>query len=248
MSKDDQSGGSEQQELFAGLRVVRPGNAQLHARSRMLGKATHEIYNTSTFLVANLTTLRGDIVAGELDHELAVEMLDECLEGMGRTTDVLRRLRELSRQNSKIGVTNLDLSEVMRQVCVRLGQQRGLELRMDLQPTIVRGSLEVLFYGLEQILDVWLRRLPALEASVGLGLLIRVHSVDGMGLVEIRDVRDGIEQSLPDGLFDAFRKGDTHEIGTRLFIFRSMLEEIGGSLDATLDGGQAVITVRLLRS
>jgi C4-dicarboxylate-specific signal transduction histidine kinase len=245
MADGKESSGPEQQELFRHQRAADPGTAQRHARSHMLGKATHEIYNSSTFLVANLTTLRGDLLAGEVDLELAVEMLDECLEGMGRTTDVLRRVRELSRESKKPSLEPLDLAAAAAQVCRSFQERRGLELQTDMESAQIRASLDLLAYVIEQMIGVWLRRLPALEGSVGLGILLRVRRVDGGGRLEVRDTRPHEGDAIDPELFDAFRQGDATEDGTRLFVSRTMIEDMGGRIEAVMDGGHPVLALVL---
>ncbi len=237
----------EQQQLFHSRRSPDSREALLQERSRLLGKAAHEIYNSSTFLVANLTTLRGDILADALDPELAIEMIDECLEGMGRTTDVLRRVRELSREKKSLPLESLELSTVVANVCTRIGARRGIELSTELEPVQVRASLDVLAHVVEQLIEVWLRRLPPLEATVGLGLQISVRSDESGGVLELISVGKGDLSRDSGPLFEAFRQGDSDEHGTRLYVSRCMIEDMGGRLDAEVDEGQAILSLRLPR-
>jgi signal transduction histidine kinase len=238
---------SEQQQLFQSLRSADSSKALLRARARLLGKAAHEIYNTSTFVVANLTTLRGDVLAGELDADLAVEMLDECLEGMGRTTDVLRRTREFSREKKEMDLENLDLPAIVSQVCMRLEAQRGFQIDTALESVQVRGDLDVLDLVIELLIEVWLHRLPALEASVGLGLQLRVRKVEGGGVLEVRDLNSREDTGLDPALFHAFRQDDSEEKGTRLYLARNLVEEMGGTLEGKMDAGQGVMALFLPR-
>ena len=248
MSDEQDSSESPQQQLFQSPTPPNPQEALLHARARLLGKAAHEIYNATTPLVANLTTLRGDLLAGELDPELAVEMLDECLEGIGRTTDVLRRLRELSRIKGALRLERLDLSAAVSQVCTALQERRGLALDADLESVWVRASPDVLALVLGHLIDAWLGRLPALEASVGLGLQLRVRAVSRGGELELRDLRPVAEDDGLEGVFSAFRQGDGHEQGTWLFVSRTLIQDMGGTLEAQVDGGQATLRLLLPRS
>jgi phosphoglycerate-specific signal transduction histidine kinase len=239
--------GPEQQQLFQSQRSAEPRDALLRLRERLLAKAAHEIYNSSTFVVANLTTLRGDILAGELDADLAVEMLDECLEGMGRTTDVLRRTRKFSREKTASTMESVDLSAVVHQICLRLVERKGFQVDTDLNDVQVRADLDALVLAVELLIEVWLHRLPPLEASVGLGLQIRAREVDGGGLLEVRDLNNQAGELLSEDLFTPFRKGDSAEHGTRLYLARSLIEDMGGRLQGGMDAAQAVLSVFLPR-
>lgn len=247
MAEKQDKDGPSQQSLFPAYSPPATHGAKLRMRSRLIGKAAHEIYNATTPLVANLTTLRGDILADEFEPDLAVEMLDECLEGIGRTTDVLKRVRELCRTDGPLRNDEVDLAAILRHVCDDLSHRKGLQLELHAQSVWVRGDGGILTLIVERLIRSWLSRLPGLEASVGLGIGLYVREQPGHGELEIRDQRNVDLSEDFSKLFDAFQQGDSLERGTWLFLCRSLVEDMGGRLEASLEAGNAVLRLRLPR-
>ena len=80
--------------------------------------------------------------------------------------------------------------------------------------------------------------------GLGIGLFVRENS--GHGEIEIRDQRNVNASEELTRLFDGFQRDDPSERGTWLFVCRSLVEDMGGHLQTSLDAGKAAFAIAMI--
>jgi signal transduction histidine kinase len=221
----------------------------------MLAEAAHEINNPATFLLANLTTIREDLEAGEFDQGSALEMILECLEGVRRIADIVKRLRDLTRTQTNERPERIDLGRAVRDAvhiaAVRVGRRAGIHVQI-VEPVFVMAMQGRLA---QAVMNLVVNAADALEGQTSptprIDLVVSEGEVDGvrMGIVEVTDNGPGVPPSMRDSLFEPFmtsKPGSEGGTGLGLPISKTFVEEVGGRLELMdRGGGGACFRIRL---
>ena len=204
----------------------------------MLAEAAHELNNPAAFVLANLTTLQEDLDAGDLDLDLAKEMVSECMEGVTRITRMVAQLRNLTRAQIEERPERVQLGRVVRDSVhiarVRVGRRAGLHLvvEQEVEVMAMQGRLSQAVMNLvvnaADALEGQASPAPAIEVVVG-----RLME-DGVeyARVDVIDNGPGVPEALRARLFEPFMtsKGAGTGTGLGLPISRAFVEDLGGAL------------------
>ena len=204
----------------------------------MLAEAAHEINNPATFLMANLATMQEDLAEGTLDHTLASEMLAECLVGVRRISDIVARLRTLTRAQLDERPERVNLGNVVYEAVslarVRVGGRATVHLAVDAEievmatPGRLSQAIMNLVVNAADALEGQTTPAPLVEVVVGL----EADDHTGWARIDVTDNGPGVPAHLHDRLFEPFMTSKANSGGTGLGlpISRSFIEDIGGSL------------------
>jgi signal transduction histidine kinase len=226
-------------------------SAALAELGLMAAEVAHEVNNPATYLMTNLSILRDDLAAEVVDVEAASELIEECLDGVTRITDVVKRMRSLASSGSEeIGDTLIDLSTVVRDACriAGLRVKYKADLHIHDEATVqVRGSSKRLG---QVILNLVVNAADALtgQADPMPRIDVSVEAEDEYGVVVVRDNGPGVPEEKRASIFEAFvtSKSSNGGTGLGLAVSRTIAEEHGGML--SLEGGVghgAVFKLRL---
>ncbi len=109
----------------------------LPATMGMMGaEVAHQVNNPSTWLRLNLDQLRTDLLGGtQIEESLMRELLDECLEGLDRISQIASELRALARPGHD-ELESTDLRQVVAAACslAPLSAEGQVIVRRELSP------------------------------------------------------------------------------------------------------------------
>ena len=251
--------GGPTSRLFVGRDHTRERNLQrdlvrsaaLAELGLMAAEVAHEVNNPATYLMTNLSILRDDLAAEVVDVEAAAELIEECLDGVTRITDVVKRMRSLASSGSEeIGDSVIDLSTVIRDACriagLRVKYKADLHIH-DAETVEVRGSSKRLG---QVILNLVVNAADALtgQSDPMPRIDVSVESEPGFGVVVVRDNGPGVPEEKRASIFEAFvtSKASNGGTGLGLAVSQTIAEEHGGTLSLEAGVGQgAVFKLRL---
>ena len=226
-------------------------SAALAELGLMAAEVAHEVNNPATYLMTNLSILRDDMGGGEVDADAAVELIEECLDGITRITDVVKRMRSLASSGAEtIGDELVDLSTVVRDACriagLRVKYKAELHIHDD-ETAQVRGSPKRLG---QVVLNLVVNAADALTGQSDPMPRIDVSVVAGNGHADVvvRDNGPGVPVDKHDKIFQAFVSSKVEHGGTGLglAVSRTIAEEHGGTLFLeSREGGGACFILRL---
>jgi two-component system NtrC family sensor kinase len=210
-------------------------SAALAELGLMAAEVAHEVNNPATYLMTNLSILRDDLAADVVDTAGASELVEECLDGVNRITDVVKRMRSLaSSSDEEIGSEWIDLSTIVRDACriagLRVKYRADLHIH-DESTVLVRGSSKRLG---QVVLNLVVNAADALtgQAEPMPRIDVSVSEENGFGVVSVRDNGPGVPETKRESIFRAFitSKSSTGGTGLGLAVSQTIAEEHGGSL------------------
>ena len=209
----------------------------------MAAEVAHEVNNPATYLLTNLSILRDDLTVEQIDVDSALELIEECLDGVSRITDVVKRMRSLASSGSEeIGDTLVDLSTVVHDACRIAGLRVKYKAELHVHEAgavRVRGSGKRLG---QVVLNLVVNAADALSGqSDPLPRIdVFIKQEDGSGWVIVRDNGPGVPPAKRDRIFQAFvtSKDTTGGTGLGLAVSRTIAEEHGGTLTLASGGGR----------
>jgi len=210
-------------------------SAALAELGLMAAEVAHEVNNPATYLMTNLAILRDDLDADVIDVDSASELIEECLDGVTRITDVVKRMRSLaSSGGEKMTDELIDLSTVVRDACriAGLRVKYKADLHIHDEATVhVQGSPKRLG---QVVLNLVVNAADALtgQSDPLPRIDVSVEKEDGFGVVSVRDNGPGIPDEKQNSIFQAFMttKSNNGGTGLGLAVSRTIAEEHGGSL------------------
>jgi two-component system, OmpR family, sensor histidine kinase MprB len=212
----------------------------VRAQRQLVADASHELRTPVTSLRTNVEVL---LAGGELGDEDRRRLLADVVEQSEELTSLVADLIELARGDLPAGATDdVRLDGIVEEAIARAHRNSpNIEIRAELEPTIVEGAPERLHRAVNNLLDNAARHSPPagpIEITVTTeGVRVRDH---GTGLAD---------EDLP-YVFDRFYRGENSRgqqgSGLGLAIVRQVAEQHGGSVTAANapDGG-AVFTIHL---
>jgi len=226
-------------------------SAALAELGLMAAEVAHEVNNPATYLMTNLSILRDDFGGGEIDPESATELIEECLDGITRITDVVKRMRSLASSGGEaIGDELVDLSTVVRDACriagLRVKYKAELHIHDD-ETVQVRGSPKRLG---QVVLNLVVNAADALtgQSDPMPRIDVLVGRKEEGAEVIVRDNGPGVPADKRERIFQAFvsSKVDHGGTGLGLAVSRTIAEEHGGRLFLDdREGGGACFILRL---
>lgn len=226
-------------------------SAALAELGLMAAEVAHEVNNPATYLMTNLTILRDDIATGVVDVDGASELIEECLDGVQRIAEVVRRMRSLASSGGE-GVSDelIDLSTVVRDACriagMRVKYKADLHIH-DEETVQIHGSPKRLG---QVVLNLVVNAADALTGQSDPMPRVDVHveRQGEWGVVRVRDNGPGIPVDKLEMIFEPFvtTKAGKGGTGLGLAVSRTIVEEHGGTLDIEPhDGPGAWFRLRL---
>ncbi len=212
--------------------------SSIEAQRNLVADASHELRTPIATLRANLQLLRDEARLPPEEREaLRRDMIEELDELTNLVSDVVELARG-TKASDEPG--DLRLDEILSAALER-ARRRGprLELRADLEPTLIRGEGERVARAINNLLDNAIKWGPP-------GTAVEVTLRDGV--VSVRDQGPGFhEEDLP-FVFDRFHRAREARSkpgsGLGLAIVRQTAESHGGFVEAAnVPGGGALMRV-----
>jgi PAS domain S-box-containing protein len=236
-------------ELALRQDLVRSG--ALAELGMMAAEVAHEVNNPATYLMTNLSILRDDLSAGSLDEIQAAELVEECLDGVTRITEIVRRMRILASGHSEESMdTLMDLAWVVRDACriagLRVKYKADLHIHDSILPQVKGSSKRIgqvvlnLVVNAADALSGQIDPMPRIDVSLG--------QDDAFAWVDVRDNGPGVPDSMRERMFEAFVTSKSEEGGTGLglAVSSTIADEHGGRLELrNHDGGGAWFRLQL---
>jgi len=207
----------------------------------MAAEVAHEVNNPATYLMTNLSILRDDLQGDTLDTVQAAELVDECLDGVTRITDIVRRIRSLATSHADEALdSSVDLSWVVRDACriagLRVKYKAELHIHDAVMPA-VRGSAKRIG---QVVLNLVVNAADALGGQID--PLPRIDLTLGQdethAWIDVRDNGPGVPDAMSGRMFEAFVTSKAGEGGTGLglSVSATIAEEHGGTLELMAHG------------
>jgi len=190
-------------------------SGRMAAVGQLAAGVAHEINNPMAYVAANLRLLqrhwqalarRGDARALAEDSGVDIlaegrELLDECLEGVRRTTEIAKDIKGFSHAG-EAPRQDVDLNGLIATV-VRMA---SIQIRGYVKIEVQRGDLPLVRCAAREIEQVLLNLiLNAVDASPQGGTVwIATHRKEGTVLAAVRDEGSGIEPEDLERIFDPF--------------------------------------------
>lgn len=208
----------------------------------LAAEVAHEVNNPATYLMANLSILRGDLQAGTLDVDQAAELVEECLDGVNRITDIVRRMRSLASGHSDQTRTLMDIGLVVRDATriagLRVKYKAELYIHDAVMPQVIGSRKRIgqvvlnLVVNAADALGGQIDPMPRIDVSLG--------QDETFAWVDVRDNGSGVPEKMRETIFEAFvtSKSDGEGTGLGLAVSSIIAEEHGGRLELCRHEGQ----------
>lgn len=209
--------------------------AAIEARDQLLAVVGHELRNSMaplTLLVSMFEAMptADDIMKGK------VAMIARNLRGFRDTLERVTEITQLRTGKLTLRREQVDLDEVVREVCAEAAAQRAIEIRIDSRSIAGRWDRGRIRQVASHLLS------NAIRYGEGpIDVIVRPHRHD-VQLV-VHDAGPGVAPELREHLFDLFeRKGPRRRggLGVGLWVVKQLCNAMGGSvsLDASERGAR----------
>jgi C4-dicarboxylate-specific signal transduction histidine kinase len=198
-------------------------------------EVAHEVNNPATYLMTNLSMLRDDLQAGGLDPVEAAELIEECLDGVNRITDIVKRMRGLASGHADDTRRMTDLSWVARDACriagLRVKYKADLHIHDAQMPEVMASGKRIGQVVLNLVVNAadavggQLDPMPRIDVSIG--------QDDEWAWIDVADNGPGVPEKMRERMFEAFvtSKSEAGGTGLGLAVSEIIAEEHGGRLE-----------------
>lgn len=199
----------------------------------LMASIAHEVNQPLTAIITNAEVARRWLGRSVPDLEEACGAIDRAASDARRASEVIRRIREMTRK-AEPRYEPVHVESVVSETLIVLEQeiqrhQVKVSCRFEGQLTSVMGDQIQLQQVLINLIMNGIQSIALSEySSRELHLSVREH--DGQTVVEVRDSGVGIEADHLTLLFDAFFTTKKHGMGVGLSICRSIIETHGGKI------------------
>jgi len=163
----------------------------------------------------------------------AAQALERILSDAGRASQIVTRVRSLSR-GEPVQASAFDFNAAVMEV-VALSrdemQRHGIELVLELTPDLPQALADVV--QIQQVVgNLLLNAIEAMAVKPGQAHVLRMSSMlqDGKLVLSVADSGAGIPAAIHEHLFDAFWTTKADGLGVGLSISRTMIEANGGQI------------------
>ena len=226
-------------------------SAALAELGLMAAEVAHEVNNPATYLMTNLSILRDDLGSGDMNPDSSMELIEECLDGISRITDIVKRMRSLATSSGEdFGNEMVELSTIVRDACRIAGLR--VKYKADLH---IHDSVSLQVVGSPKRLGQVILNLVVNAADALTGqsdpmprIDVEVKKAGSWAEVVVRDNGPGVPESMREKLFQPFvsSKVDKGGTGLGLAVSKTIAEEHRGMLEIREhDGVGAWFVLRL---
>lgn len=246
--------GAQSARLFWELVALRTAEAQQLVKAetirRMSGGIFHSLNNLFTTLLGRSRLLLHSLESERAAPAQLADGLQIIARTVARGSEILQRLRQLTRELVEQPVTRVDVNGLVREVVsltdplIREAQERSatIEVRQELGeiPPVVGRPSELLEALVNLIVN-------AVEAMPGGGVLtLKTALEEGTVLVRVEDTGTGIPAAAQAQLFAPFFTTKAQGTGLGLSVSREIVRRHGGDLTVeNLEEKGTCFTVRL---
>jgi len=209
----------------------------LQAQRHLVADASHELRTPMASLRANIQVLED---ADRLPSEEQAALRRDIIEELDELTALVSDVVELARgTKTDAPADELRLDEIVREAVKRTDRRGDLSLRVDLEPTVVRGQADRVSRAVSNLLENARKWSPE-------GGVVEVDLHDG--LLSVRDHGPGFNETDLPFVFDRFYRAEGARrlpgSGLGLAIVRQAAEASGGYVKAeNAQGGGALLQV-----
>ena len=251
---DIQVVGAQSARLFWELVALRTTQAQQLVKAetirRMTGGIFHNLNNLFTALLGRSRLLLHSLESERATPALLADGLQVIARTVTRGSEMLQRLRGLTREQAEQPVTRVDVNGLVREVVsltdplIREAQGRSatIEVRQELDevPPVVGRPSELVEVLINLIIN-------AIEVMPAGGVLTLKTALEGATvLIQVKDTGTGIPAAVKAQLFAPFFTTKAQGTGLGLSVSREIARRHGGSLAVeSREGEGTCFTVRL---
>lgn len=216
-------------------------------RTDFVSNASHELKTPVAAILATAETLSS---AARDDVGNVARFSDSLVSEATRLAQLVEDLLHLAKLEGGGPASDpVRLDQVVSDELVvfrHLMEQRGLEMQLDLEPTLTRGDKESLALLVRNLLE------NAIRYTNHGSVAVRVLNADGDAVLEVQDTGIGIPTDARDRIFERFYRVDstrsraTGGTGLGLSIVKHVVETHGGNISVVSElGSGSTFTVRL---
>jgi signal transduction histidine kinase len=228
-------------------RLYRGVREALQARDEFLSVAAHELRGPATSLRLAVQSMR----SGDIPPAAVPKTLDMCERQVTKIARFIDELLDVSRLRAgllQLEVDDVDLAEVAREAAGHLQH----ELSRSGSSLTITGDPQVEGRWDRTRVDQLVTNLLSNAIKFGLGRPIEmtVRNDDGSAILEVRDQGIGVAKEKQKAVFEPFERAVSARhyggLGLGLYICRSIVEALGGSMTLQSEPGQgSTFTVTL---
>ena len=246
--------GAQSARLFWEFIVLRAREAQQVERAetirRMTGGIFHSLNNLFATLLGRSSLLLGSLEGKRWTPAQLAEGLRIIAQTVAQGSDILKRLRQLTRERAEPAVTRVDVNEVIREVVAladplvrgALTRSVTIEVRLEL------GEVAPVLGRPPELIDVLLNLVVnAIDAMPAGGILTLESGRDEANvLVRVRDTGTGVPDAIRAQLFTPFFTTKPQGTGLGLSVSREIVRQHGGDIALeSVEGKGTCVTVTL---
>jgi signal transduction histidine kinase len=241
---------SEARLSRSNLTLERERDNKLMSAHAITATIAHEVRQPLAAIAANAGAARRYLSRPVPDYAEIEAALNRIIGESHRTSEVFDSIRALF-GNADEARCPVDLNEIIRGVLQSLGreaQDRGVVIRTELAAGLPRIIAHAGQLG-EVVFNLAHNALEAMATTTDRNRLLQVRSarhVAGAIVVEVEDSGPGINSKQLEGIFGAFVTTKSQGMGLGLAICRMIVEQHGGQLTASSDGGSGSLFQFLL--
>lgn len=246
--------GAQSARLFWEFIVLRAREAQQVERAetvrRMTGGIFHSLNNVFATLLGRASLLVRSLEGKRWTPAQLAEGLRIIAQTVAQGSDILKRLRQLTRDRAEPAVTRMDVNEVIREVVAladplvrgALTRSATIEVRLEL------GEVSPVLGRPAELIDVLLNLVVnAIDAMPTGGILTLESGRDGANvLVRVKDTGAGVPDAVRAQLFTPFFTTKPQGTGLGLSVSREIVRQHGGDIALeSVEGKGTCVTVTL---
>ena len=228
------------QELQSELSHV----SRLTEMGQMASSLVHEINQPLTATTNYLQAARRLLVRGDRGSlERTADVIDNALEQVTRTTQIIQRLRDFVRKSESEPRAE-DVGKIIEEASALalIGtKERDVNVQLRCDPRLPEVSVDKIQIQ-QVVVNLARNAIEAMEGSGRRELTVSADLIeDGMVQVSVADTGPGIAPEIADRLFQPFVTTKAQGMGVGLSICRSIVEAHGGELRVELNPGGGTI-------
>ena len=217
---------------------------RLRSIGQLAGGVAHEINNPAGWITANLEFMLETIDESVApDASVAIlekdsladlrELLDECQQGIGRISDIVRALRtyaEASREKIEPVNLNFVVEQAMQLTSSELRWRAQLIADLDPDLPTIDGDLGTLVQSLVHILMNAAQSIERVRDRRDHQIRITTRVISNQISLVVEDSGVGVDAAIVDRAFQPFVASPSHRTGMGLAVVSDVVEQHGGTV------------------